>query len=154
MEYQVRVRQVDPQLTAVVRFRATSNELATLIPKACGEVWAFMRAPDLPRPGRHLALYLDGEMNIECGAEVFQPFTGNERVVCSTTPAGMVATTTHLGPYHRLGEAHDAIRQWCADHGHALAGPSWEVYGHWRDDPTQLRTDVFWLLQPVGQSVG
>ncbi len=23
---------------------------------------------------------------------------------------------------------------------------SWEVYGHWSEDPAQLRTDVFYLL--------
>lgn len=147
MEYPVHIQSVAPQLTAVVRFRATQDQLARLIPQACGEVWEFVRAAQLPRPGRHLALYLDGEMNIECGAEVSEPFTGNGRVVCSSTPAGLVATTTHLGPYHRLGEAHSAVHRWCAEHGYTLAGPSWEVYGHWTDDPSQLRTDVFWLLQ-------
>jgi effector-binding domain-containing protein len=98
-----------------------------------------------------LALYLDGEMNIECGVEVFQPFAGNDRVICSCTPAGLVATAAHIGPYNRLGEAHKAVHEWCADHGHLLAGPSWEVYGHWTDDPAQLRTDVFWLLQAAGE---
>jgi effector-binding domain-containing protein len=68
-------------------------------------------------------------------------------VICSSTPAGLVATAVHLGPYNRLGEAHAAVHKWCADHGHVLAGPSWELYGHWTDDPAQLRTDVFWLLR-------
>jgi len=30
------------------------------------------------------------------------------------------------------------------------AGQSWEVYGHWHADPAQLRTEVYYLLQPVG----
>src|SRR5262249_28162531 len=68
-------------------------------------------------------------------------------VVCSSTPAGLVATTAHFGPYARLGEAHQAILRWCADHGYKLAGPSWEVYGHWDDDPAKLRTDIYYLLQ-------
>jgi effector-binding domain-containing protein len=154
MEYQVHVEQVAAQLTGVVRCRASADELAKVVPQACGEVWEFFRSSGLPRPGRNLALYLDGEMNIEVGVEVFQPFAGNNRVDCSSTPAGLVATTAHLGPYHRLGEAHDAVHKWCAENGHALAGPSWEVYGHWTDDPSQLRTDVFWLLRPVGQPTG
>jgi effector-binding domain-containing protein len=150
MEYQVSVQPVASQLTAVVRLRARQDELSTVIPQACGEVWAFARSAGLPRPGRHLALYLDCVMNIECGAEVFQPFTGNDRVICSSTPAGTVATTAHWGPYDRLGDAHKAILQCCADHGHELAGPSWEVYGHWDDDPAKLRTDIFYLLKTVG----
>jgi effector-binding domain-containing protein len=66
----------------------------------------------------------------------------------------MVATTAHLGPYDRLHEAHEAILQWCSDHGHAMAGPAWEVYGHWNDDPSQLCTDVYYLLQVAGESAG
>jgi effector-binding domain-containing protein len=150
MEYAVHVQRVEPQLTGVIRCRAKQSELAQVIPPACGEVWEFMRSSGLPRPGRHLALYLDCEMNIEVGVEVFQSFAGNGRVVCSSTPAGLVATTAHLGPYNRLGEAHAAVHKWCAEQGHALAGPSWEVYGHWEDDPAKLRTDVFWLLKADG----
>jgi effector-binding domain-containing protein len=151
MEYQVRVHPVASQLTAVVRCRATVAELAQVIPQACGEVWAFLRSAHLPRPGRNLALYLDCEMNIECGVEVFQPFAGNDRIICSSTPAGVVATAAHLGPYARLGEAHTAVLRWCAEHGHVLAGPSWEVYGHWTDDPAQLRTAIFYLLRTAGE---
>ena len=146
MQYQVHVEQVEPQLTAVIRLRADPSYFSQVVPQACGEVWNYFRSSGLPRPGRHLALYLDEQGNIEVGAEVGQPFTGNDRVVCSSTPGGRVATTAHLGPYDRLGGAHDAVRKWCAAHGQALAGPFWEVYGHWTDDPAQLRTDVFYLL--------
>jgi effector-binding domain-containing protein len=154
MDYQVSVMQVASQLTAVVRFQASIDQLAQRIPQACGEVWEFVRSTPLVQPGRNLALYLDDTMNIECGVEVFHPFVGNDRVVCSRTPAGWVATTAHFGPYNRLKEAHDAVRKWCTDHGHTLAGPSWEVYGHWTDDPAQLRTDVFWLLQATRALAG
>jgi effector-binding domain-containing protein len=147
MEYNVEVQRVEPQPTAVVRFQAKVQDLPKVIPQACGEVWTFARSAGLPNPGRHIALYLDSVMNIECGVEVSQPFVGNDRVVCSTTPAGLAATTAHWGPYHLLGDAHNAVGKWCSDNGHVLAGPSWEVYGHWNDDPTKLRTDVFWLLR-------
>jgi len=151
MEYQVQVRHVPSQLTAVVRFRARPDELSRKVPQACGEVWEFARAAGLPRPGRHLALYLDGEINVEVGAEMAQPFAGDGRVVCSSTPAGLVATTVHWGPYNRLGDAHKAVVQWCAANGHTPTGVNWEIYGHWQDDwnddPAKIRTDVFYLLR-------
>jgi effector-binding domain-containing protein len=150
MEYQVQVKRVEAQLTAVVRRRARHGELAQVVPQGCGVVWAFLRSAQHPRHGRNLALYLDCEMNLEIGVEVAQPFPGNGEVVCSSTPAGLVATVAHLGPYNRLGEAHAALHTWCADHGHSLAGPSWEVYGHWEDDPAKLRTDIFYLVQGEG----
>jgi effector-binding domain-containing protein len=53
-----------------------------------------------------------------------------------------------------LHEAHNAIRRWCASNGHTLSGPNWEVYGHWQDawniHPSQLRTDVYYLLAADG----
>ncbi len=149
MEYQVLVEQAASRTTAVVRTRAGRHELAQVVPQGCGEVWTFIRSSQMPHPGRNLALYLDCEINLEVGVEVTQPFAGNGRVVCSSTPAGTVATAAHFGPYDRLGGAHAAILGWCAEKGHVLAGPSWEVYGHWDDDPAKLRTDVYYLLRPA-----
>ena len=41
-------------------------------------------------------------------------------------------------------------------HGLVRVGPSWEIYGHWRDewnrDPSKIRTDVFYLLASAGTS--
>ncbi len=98
-------------------------------------------------PGRHLALYLDDEINIEVGVEVDQPFTGIDPIMCSRTPSGLVAVTAHFGPYDRLGAAHAAIHRWCKENGRTPVRPCWEVYGHWEDDAAKLRTDVFYLLR-------
>src|SRR5262249_59554133 len=125
MEYDVRVQQVAPQMTGVVRLRARQDELARVIPAACGEVWEFFRAAGLPRPGRHLALYLDCEMNIECGVEVVQPFPGNDRVVCSQTPAGAGAPTAPLGPYGRAGGTPAPPLWWGGARGRPLARGIW-----------------------------
>ncbi len=40
-----------------------------------------------------------------------------------------------------------AIKAWCRAHDRQIAGPSWEVYGHWHADTAQLRTDVYYLLK-------
>jgi effector-binding domain-containing protein len=149
MPYQVQVGQANPQITAVVRCRAAQSELSRVVPACCGEVWTFVRGIRTLRPGRHLAVYFDREINLEVGVEVDQVFTGNDRIVCSSTPAGWVASTIHFGPYHLLGAAHAAVCKWCCENGRALAGPNWEVYGHWNDDPAKLRTDVFYLLRDL-----
>jgi effector-binding domain-containing protein len=150
MQYQVQVMRLESQPTAVVRRRATSQELATVVPEACGAVWGALRALQVRGAGRHVAVYWDCQINLEVGVEVESPFPGHGDVLGSGTPAGTVATVAHFGPYSRLGEAHAAICKYCSDHGHTLAGPNWEVYGHWNDDPAQLRTDVFYLLRDTG----
>ncbi len=139
--------------TAVIRSRVLPSELPQFVPAACGEVWSFIRSPGLPPPGRHVALYLEAH-EVEVGVEIAAPFASNDRIRCSQLPSGRVATAIHFGPYAHLSEAHTAIRQWCAEHGHTLAGVSWEVYGHWDErwntDPSKIRTDVFYLLQDRG----
>jgi hypothetical protein len=150
MDYEIRVTQVGPQPTAVVRRQAKQNELIKVIPPACSEVWDFFRTSLLPRPGRNVVLYLDEVINLEVGVEVALPFTGNDQIIGSCLPGGLVATTTHFGEYVRLHEAHAAIHRWCAAFNHVRTGPNWEVYGHWEDDPVKRRTDVYYLLQADG----
>jgi effector-binding domain-containing protein len=149
MSYQIELAESKPITTAVIRSRVPAHELPQFVPAACGEVWSFIRSAGLPRPGRHTALYLDDGF-VEVGAEVSEPFVGNERIRCSQLPAGRVVTTVHFGPYPRLKGAHEAIREWCARQGHPCSGGSWEIYGHWEEswstDSSKIRTDVFYLL--------
>jgi effector-binding domain-containing protein len=146
MNSNVRFEHASPRLTAVIRGVASARDLSRVIPACCGEVWEYARTARLPRPGRHVAVYFDGAITLECGVEIMEPFDGDGRVICSSTPGGAVAAATHLGPYDQLGRAHEAVRQVCAERGRILAGPNWEIYGHWTDDPARLQTDVYYLL--------
>ena len=92
-------------------------------------------------------LYKDDVPNVEVGVEVTRSFSAPGPVVSSALPAGEVAMVVHRGAYERLDSAHRAVRRWCASNGRELAGPRWEVYGDWHDDPTQLETEVYYLLR-------
>jgi hypothetical protein len=150
MPYDIRLEHLGSRPLAVVRRRAQPQELSKVVPDACGTVWGVMRAQKASGAGRHIAVYLDCQINLEVGVELDAPFAGHSEVVASTTPSGPVATTTHYGPYGLLHEAHEAIRLWCRNNGYTLAGPNWEIYGHWKDewnkDPAKICTDVFYLL--------
>ncbi|HLW64573.1 MAG TPA: GyrI-like domain-containing protein [Gemmataceae bacterium] len=151
MEYEIRLEQFASRPIAVLRRRASLPELGKIIPDACGLVWNVVRALKIVGAGRHVALYWDDVFNLEIGVELDGPFAGHGEVIASALPGGTVATAVHLGPYQQLPAAHQAIREWCQQHGHTLAGPSWEIYDHWKhewcDDPTKIRTDVFYLLK-------
>src|SRR5262249_1473445 len=134
MEHIVRVEQLSSCPLAVVRRRAAPHELSKVIPAACGTVWNLIRSQQVSGAGRHVAVYLDGQINLEVGVELDRPFTGHGEVVPSATPSGLVATTTHYGPYGQLDKAHEAIRQWCGNHGYTLAGPNLGIYGHCKDE--------------------
>lgn len=154
MEYEIHLEEHGGIPLAVVRRCASPQELARVVPNACGLVWSVLRSQKVTRAGRHVAVYLDNQINLEVGVELDKPFAGNGEVVGSSTPAGTVATTPHFGPYGQLHKAHEALHLWCANQGHKFAGPSWEIYGHWLDewnsDPTKIRTDVYYLLAGSG----
>lgn len=119
------------------------------MPECCGLVWNVLRAHGL-KGGRHVAIYWDSAIRVDIGAEVDGPFDGADGVVAGATPAGLVASAVHFGPYSGLGMTHRAVTRWCRERGHDLAGPNWEIYGHWQadwnDHPERIRTDVCYLL--------
>jgi len=128
--------------------------LSRVVPECCGLVWKAVKAAQVKDAGRHVAMYRDGGnglVDVEVGVEVGVAFPRRDEVRGSVTPEGEAATVTHFGPYGRLGDAHQAIRSWCATQGRTLAGVNWEIYGHWLDewnnDPSKIRTDVFYLLK-------
>ena len=158
MDYDIRLEHCSARPLAVVRRHADLQELSKVVPDACGIVWGVVRAQQIPGAGRHVAVYLDDLINLEVGVELAAPFGGHGEVTGSATPSGPVAATTHYGPYGLLHKAHEAIRQWCGNHGQVLAGPNWEIYGHWQDEwnsnPTKITTDVYYLLDSVAATAG
>jgi effector-binding domain-containing protein len=150
--YAVQLERLDSIPLAVIRGQARADELSRVVPEWCGRVWNAVRAQQV-KAGRHVAVYLDSTIRLEVGVELHGPFVEQDEVVRSATPAGTVASVTHLGPYGGLGAAHAAVRDWCKAMNHRRAGPNWEIYGHWlREwdaDPSRIRTDVFYLLTPA-----
>jgi len=145
----IHIQRLESIPLAVIRRQVSASDLARVVPECCGLVWNVVRSQKTDA-GRHVAVYWDGSIRLEVGVELFGPFQDQGEVVRSSTPAGSVASTTHFGNYRGLGAAHDAIHRWCRDNGRKLAGPKWEMYGHWRNEwnthPSQIRTDVYYLL--------
>jgi effector-binding domain-containing protein len=151
--YDIQCQRLESVALAVIKRTARPSDLSRLVPECCGLVWNAVRAQQTPA-GRHVAIYWDRSIRLEVGVELHGPFSDDGEVVRAATPAGMVASATHFGPYGGLGAAHDAVQSWCRDNNHRLAGPCWEIYGHWQPewnaDPSRIRTDVYYLLADTG----
>lgn len=136
---------------AAVRRVARGPAIGKAVQEGCGTAWNAIRAQGL-KGGRNVAIYWDDAVTLDVGVEMPAGFAPTADVRAATTPGGRVVTVTHFGPYQSLGAAHDAIWKWSRDTGRKLAGPRWEVYGHWQpewnSDPSQIRTDVFYLISP------
>ena len=148
--YEVHEVVVPARAVAGVRARVARGRVGQEFGRHLDLVYAAGRAGAVRLDGQNIFIYraVSGDLlTVDFCVGVLAPFDAAGAVVPLETPHGVAATTTHVGDYGRLGEANVAIRDWCRANDRRLAGPSWEVYGHWTADAAQLRTDVYHLLQ-------
>jgi effector-binding domain-containing protein len=149
-EYAVTVQIAQPRSIAAVRVRLPIRDVPRRFADFLNQVYAASRAAAIELDGQNIFLYggdANGEADVEFGVGTKRSFDQIGAVVHSATPSGEVATTTHWGDYANLAAAHQAVVDWCRSRGRSIAGPRWEVYGHWSDDPATRRTDIFYLLK-------
>jgi effector-binding domain-containing protein len=149
MNYAVEMVNVEQQLVAAARQRTSLKRVSLEIRQLLNAPWDYIHEhPDIRRGGHNVAIYwsVSGEGDVEVGVQIVREFEPTDSVVLSATPAGRVATTAHYGPYSELGLAYQALQDWSVQHNQAFAGPFWEIYGDWEDDPAKLRTDILYLL--------
>jgi len=151
MEPEVQLCEVSQQYLAAVREHTTSQNLAAKIRQLLNEnaVYTFLNDAGIKEHSHNVFVFWDDDegLVIEVAVQVFAPFVGDDRVICSSTPQGKAATLLHIGPYEQLGRTHAAIIDWCRANHHAMTGLRWEIYGRWNDDPGKLQTEVFYLLK-------
>ncbi len=112
-------------------------------------VWAFLGQNDLRTDGHNIMVYRNDVPNLEfeVGVQVARTFEPHGAIVPSSLPQGRAVRTIHRGDYAGLGKAHDAVARWCRTKGHTPSGTRWEVYGDWDEDPANVETAVYWLLE-------
>jgi effector-binding domain-containing protein len=152
-EYAVSESIVEPRLLAGVRASVQRGQVGREFGRYLDQVYAAGRAGAIQLDGQNVFIYrscVADQLTVDFCVGAIAQFTAVGAVEPLYTPGGTAAMTTHQGDYGKLGAANAAIVEWCRAHDRALAGPSWEVYGHWNEDPAQLRTDVYHLLVPDG----
>ncbi len=152
MTHEVRIASVPPRTIAAVRRHVKMSAVPTAFKPALDQVWAFLgRHPGLRSDGHNVFLYhhvpspAEG-MNVDFGVEVTRTFEAEGDVACVETPAGEAAMVLHKGPYSGLAAGHAALHQWCASTGRRIGSHSWEIYGDWASDPSQLETEIVYLF--------
>jgi hypothetical protein len=150
VSYTITRQDVVGRHLAVVRDRRSWSELGGQLIPLLDRVYAVVRAGRVRQSGHNVFLFREGTrdgVTVEVGVEVASPFDEVDGVSHSMTPPGSVASTLHVGAYAGLGQAHDAIANWCRQRGLGPASVWWEVYGDWHEDPGKVQTEVFHLLR-------
>jgi effector-binding domain-containing protein len=144
MIHQVTVVAVQPRPFAAVRTRMVVDAVPQRFREFLDQVYALRDR--LPLDGQNIFVYrpADGDKaDIEFGVGVTALFAPIGAVMPTALPACNAATATHWGNYSGLRAAHNAVKTWCRENNRRLTGTRWEVYGHWFDDWSKVRTDVF-----------
>ena len=135
---------------AGVRAQVARGGVAREFSRHLDQVYAAGRARAVELDGQNIFIYracTADQLTVDFCVGIKAPFAAVGAVVPLETPHGAAAMTTHQGDYGRIGEANAAIIEWCRANGRRRAGPSWEVYGHWSEDPAKLRTEIYYLLE-------
>jgi effector-binding domain-containing protein len=147
------IATAQPRLVAAVRRQATAATIGTLI-RSSG-VWDVMKVRGIRSTGHNVVIYraepgqglgTPGGLPVDIGAEISAPFESDEALQCVSTPSGRFISVLHTGPVEQIGEAYDAILAYCRTRDLTLAGPYWEFYGHWTEEPEKFETTVYWSL--------
>ena len=153
MPVPVHLHTVQPRKLAAVRREVVPGAVGAAWKPALDKVWEFLRSqPGLRTDGHNVFLYHHatepgGRMLCDFGVEVTRTFDAAGEVYATETPAGEAAVAVHRGPYHRMNEAHDAVRRWMAANGRESGGCSWEIYGDPTPDPAETETMIVYLLK-------
>ncbi len=142
-------RTIASQPILGIRAHAETTELPTLIGQLFGEIYEYIQGRGLQPNGMPLAIYHSMEGNaveLECAMPLAEPVAGSGRIQSGELPAALVATTTHVGPYHDLPGTWSQLTEWMASEGLDPAGSPWEVYvtdPGAEPDASKWRTDIF-----------
>ena len=153
MRVSVELQTVYSRELAAVRREVEPCAIGSAWKPALDKVWEFIRnQPGLRTDGHNIFLYHhpkepDCPTLCEFGVEVTRGFETVGEVYATKTPAGEAAVAVHRGPYNRLLEAHDAIREWISANRRESAGHSWEIYGDPTPNPADTETTVVYLLK-------
>jgi len=130
-DYDVVIKQIEPQLVAGVRDTLASYpEVGRLF----NEVYGYLARLGVSGPDLiGAAIWHDDEFktgDIDGEAVVFlkQALPGSERVKVYELPAAKVASFVHKGAYNRLSQATEAIGRWIEANGYRIVGPNREIY--------------------------
>jgi effector-binding domain-containing protein len=157
--YEIFIVPTEKRQLAVIREVAWAQNIGPKIGVTMGALHVGLLQLGVTETGPDVVVYHAGDgsqwgsppgIHVEIGVQLKEPLHVEQPpVLRSETPAGRAAHALHLGPYQELPRAHMAIHDWCRQHGHVMTGLNWEVYGpHHPDDPSKLRTDVFYELTP------
>ena len=133
MEHEVHLTERPALRVVAKRMPVTLESIGAALSQAFGEVYAVIGAAGVGTAGPPFVIYhsipVPGQpLDIEVCAPVAGTIEPREPWRLEELPAGTFASRIHVGPYDTVGATYQAVSDWIAAHGLAVAGPPREVY--------------------------
>jgi effector-binding domain-containing protein len=130
-DYDVVIKQIEPQLVASVRDTLPNYPG---VGRLFDEVYGYLARSGVNGSGEigvaiwHDEGYRTSDIDGEAAVSLKQPIPESERVKVYELPAATMASVVHKGAYNRLSQAYEALARWIEANGYRITGPNREVY--------------------------
>jgi effector-binding domain-containing protein len=149
--YQIVEREAQP--VASVRVKCKRADMTATLTVIFPEVMEHLNATGAKVTGPPFTRYhgVNGdELDLEAGLPITKPIAEGGRVKNGELPGGKTVVGWHVGPYEKLGAAHEALKAHVDASQLKARGGSWEVY--WTDpgvvpDSSKWRTQLFVAIE-------
>jgi len=154
MERRVETKELASQNMLGIRFHTTYENLSDNIGRAYMELFTHLGELGEYPSGPPFTLYHgeefdESDIDMEVCVPVNRVLPGKERIEWRELPGGLMASTLHMGPYHEVAEAYQALDLWVKEHGYSYAGPAREIYlvnPDMVEDDADLRTEIIFPI--------
>lgn len=133
-----------------IKMQDIGRELAHMLPAVMQHLNSVNVAPAGAPFTRYYGDVRQPLVEVEAGIPVTEAIKGKDEVHPGELPAGRVATTWHIGPYHELSKSYARLEAWMKQQQLEPDGAPWEIY--WTDpgleqDPAKWRTQILWPVK-------
>lgn len=138
MQYEVHIEKEGPRQVAAVKFHTSVNQITNDISSGFEKLMIGLTQAGVAPSGSPMILYHDvideqSDGDVEICVPVDSAILDGVDVFSRELEGGLVATTTHKGPYQEVTPAYHSITQWISENGYEIVGAPREIY---INDPT------------------
>ena len=155
MDYQIQIREVEPQPILSIRAVVPNLELIRFFDEACREMQTYLEQLSIRVTGPAMSLWhsAPGELpdasDIETCLPIEAPVSTVGRMKYRVLQGGLEAFTIHQGSYEDMVNAFEAVWQWIKEQGYEMTGPPRDavlVGPNDTDDPSAYRTEIVYSV--------
>lgn len=149
-QYEVKVVELKTQPTLVMHGKSKIEEAGASIGGIFEKLGAYMQAHSISAVGAPFTRtfsFENGVIEFESGFPIEKATVSSGEYLASELPAGLAATTEHVGGHEESQKAYAAIEAWTQENQKQIIGAPWEVYLNEESQGEPAKMQVYYPIQ-------